>query len=283
MFSFGILACSSGKKDTAEDSAEFDQAAEDIQGQIERVLVELPPPTEVPYLLEATGAEFDQSLVNDIQNIDKYKSTNDKAALNLGIYASDIGYLSSYNQVQEALNYMNSAKGLGDELGLNNVFTLGAVERFENNLGNKDSLGVIVNEVISNSDKHLQDSERKKVGALLLAGSFVEGLYLSTAIVENYPQDLLPEDSRNLILVPIIRVILNQEEPLADLITLLKSVEQESEVPTMVTELEELKTLFEALKIGDKIQNNRGDLLVNDSNLVEITNKVGSIRDYITS
>ena len=57
-------------------------------------------------------------------------------------------------------------------------------------------------------DKYLKDEQRNKVAALVTAGSFIEGLYLSTALVNNYPKDLLTKEQRNIILTPVIKVIL---------------------------------------------------------------------------
>jgi len=157
------------------------------------------------------------------------------------------------------------------------------LERFESNLSSNDSLGAILNEVVANSDKHLQDNNRKKTAALMLTGSFIEGLYLTTSLVQNYPKDILPEDSRNLILVPVIRLILDQEKPLADLITLLKSVDQDEDISGMITRLEGLHGKYQELSVEDNIQNNRGDLLVTDATVVDITQQVAEIRGYITS
>jgi len=280
---FFLASCGSGKKEETDASAEFEKAEEDIDKQIKGVLVELPPPSEIPFLLEATGADYDESLVNDFDDLEKYKTSNNKAALNLGVYAADIGYLASHKKVQEALNYMTKAKELADEIGVSNSFDQQLIERFENNLSKSDSLGSILNEAISRSDEQLQDRGRRKSGALLLGGSFVEGLYLATALIENYPEDLLPEDSRNLILVPLIRIVLDQEKPLDNLIELLKTIEQDEQIKTVINHLEELASIYDGLDIDEKIQNNRGDLLVTDETLVKITNKVGDIRDFITS
>ena len=157
------------------------------------------------------------------------------------------------------------------------------VDRFESNLSSNDSLAAILNEAISNSDEHLQDNNRKKTAALLLTGSFVEGLYISTSLVKNYPKDLLPEDSRNLILVPIIRVILDQQKPLGDLIGLLKSVDQDDGIKNITSKLEALQANYASLDIEESIKGNRGDLLVTDQTLTAITDQVEGIRDYITS
>ena len=278
-----MLSCGSEKKESTDNASEFEQAETEIRDQIEKVLIQLPPPSELPFLLEATGADYDGSLVNDVTSVDKYKSTNNKAAMNLGIYAADVGYLSSYSKVQDALTYLNTAKTLADEVGVANSFDLELLERFESNLSSNDSLGAILNEVVANSDKHLQDNNRKKTAALMLTGSFIEGLYLTTSLVQNYPKDILPEDSRNLILVPVIRLILDQEKPLADLITLLKSVDQDEDISSMITRLEGLHGKYQKLSVNESIQNNRGDLLVTDATVVDITQQVAEIRGYITS
>ena len=117
----------------------------------------------------------------------------------------------------------------------------------------------------------------------MLTGSFIEGLYLTTSLVQNYPKDILPVDSRNLILVPVIRLILDQEKPLADLIILLKSVDQDEDISGMITRLEGLQGKYQELSVEDNIQNNRGDLLVTDATVVVITQQVAEIRAYITS
>src|SRR4051812_41404805 len=81
---------SSNKDTNAED---FKNAEESLKDQIQDLVYNIPSPSEIPYLLEATGAEFNQSLINDRKKADTYASRSDKAALNLGVYAADIGYL----------------------------------------------------------------------------------------------------------------------------------------------------------------------------------------------
>ncbi len=270
---------SNAKKENNDD--EFKNAADEINNQVKKVLAKLPPPSEIPYKLQATGAEFDESLVNAIENADNYLSTDDKAALNLGIYAADIGYLTSYEKTQEALDYMQAAKALSGKLNLETTLSEELIKKFEENLSSKDELAKIVNDVITDSDKVLQDNQRNKTAALLLTGSFIESMYLATALIENYPTDL-PSDARNTILVPIVRIVLDQEQPLADLIALLKSVDQDAQVTGLVNSMEALKAKFEALDIEEQIKNNKGDELLKNTTLDEITNSVDSIRDQIT-
>ncbi len=278
-----LVSCGAEKKEEEDASEEFEQAESELKEQIASIIDELPPPSEVPYLLEATGADYNESLINDIQKADSYRSTTQKSALNLGIYATDIGYLSSYNKTQEALNYLNESKKLADHMGVIGAFDMQVIQRFENNLGSRDSLASIVNETIGKTNEYLQDDDRTKIAVMVLAGSFVEGLYISTQLVETYPEDLLPDDSRNLILTPIIRLILDQEQPLADLIGMLEALPEDSEVTALINDLGELKSNYEKLNIQEQISNNRADLILSDETLQTITSKVEEIRSEITS
>lgn len=279
-----FIGCN-GSKDSEETAAdEFERAQKEqseVKEQIEEVIYEIPSPSEIPYLLETTGAEYDASLVNDISKVDQYSNRNYKAALNLGVYAADIGYLSSYDKVQEALNYMSKTKKLADDLGVTGAFDRELIRRFEENLNNKDSLAHLLNETINQVENYLQDENRNKLAALIITGSFVEGLYLSTQIIESYPKDILPDDARNLILTPLIRVVLEQEKAVNDLLELLKTVENSEPIDRLITDLESLKQSYDELNIQEQIRNNRADLVLTNENLIAITKQVKETRSFI--
>lgn len=286
IFSITIFFVSCNGSKEAEDGAseEFEKAQSeqsDVRDQIKEVIYEIPSPSEIPYLLESTGAEYDASVINDISKVDEYSNRNFKAALNLGIYSADIGYLSSYDKVQEALNYMSKSKKLADNLGVSGAFDTKLIKRFEANLSNKDSLAHLLNATIHQVENFLQDENRNKLAALIITGSFIEGLYISTQLIDKYPKDILPEDSRNLILTPLIRVVLEQEKAVNDLLELLRTVEGTEPVEQLITDLEELKKKYDELNIQEQIRNNRADLVLNNETLSSITQKIEDIRTFI--
>lgn len=280
IFLTGLWSCGP-KKDENQNSTEFSEAEQSLKDQVQSLVYNLPPPTEIPYLLQQTGAEFNQSLVNDRNKVDKYFSRNDKAALNLGIYAADIGYLTSYEKTQEAIDHLNAAKKLADNLGIVGSFNTDVLQSFESNIANKDSLASILDRAILSSDKYLRDESRTQLAAYLLTGSFVEGLYISTGLIKTYPKDLLPEDSRNLVLTPLMRVILQQEISVDELLKMLTSIEQDTQIAALVTDLTALQASYRALNIEEQIKNNRSDLVLTDKNLAEITTIVEKIRKSI--
>jgi len=279
----GLASCGkSNKEDQTQNSEEFNQAQDSLKSQIEEVLYNIPSPSEIPYLLQATGAEFNESLLNSKSKVYQYTTRSDKAALNLGVYSADIGYLSSYEKTQQAIDYLNVAKSLADNLGIIGTFDADILKRFEANISNKDSLTYLLDQSIKRTESFLNNDSRNKLSALVVAGSFIEGLHISTGLVKSYPHNLLPDDKRNLILTPIIRVVLEQKKSVSELLKMMKAVEQTEPITAIVTDLTTLEKTYEALNIEEQIKNNRADLILTDKNLVEITNTVEKLRKGIT-
>jgi len=275
-------SCGSSSGDQKKNSDEFKEAEESLKDQISELVYNIPSPSEIPYLLQATGAEFNQGLINPRTKVDQYANRSDKAALNLGVYAADIGYLSSYDKSQEAIDYLNACKTLADNLGVIGSFDLEILKRFEANISNKDSLAILLNETINKTESFLKDDSRNKLAALVLTGSFIESLYISTGIVKSYPKNLLPTDQRNLVLTPVMRVILQQKKSVSELLKMLSTVEQTDPITGLVAELKSLEANYNELNIEEQIKNNRADLVLTDKKLEQITATVEKIRKGIT-
>jgi hypothetical protein len=282
LIAMGLASCGSSSSDKDKNSSEFKEAEKSLGEQIEEVIYNIPSPSEIPYLLQATGAEFNESLLNPRTKVDQYASRTDKAALNLGVYAADIGYLSSYDKTQEAIDYLNSAKTLADNLGVIGSFDVEVLQKFEANISNKDSLARLLDRTIKKTQSFLADDDRNKLSAMVVTGSFVEGLYISTGLIKSYPKDLLPDDSRNLVLTPLMRVILEQKKSVSDLVKMLSSIEQTDPIASIVTDLKSLEKAYAELNIEDQIKNNKASLVLTDKNLIEITNIVEKLRKNIT-
>lgn len=278
--SIGLCSCSS-KGDKSQNSDEFTEAEKSLKEEIKDIAYSIPPPSEIPYMLEATGAEYNQSLINDRKKADGYGSQSDKAALNLGVYTADIGYLSSYEKTQESIDYLNVCKNLADKLGVTGSFDRATLEKFEANIANKDSLAALLNDAMKKTDRYLKDDHRSKLGALLVTGSFVESLYISTGIIKSYPKNILPDDKRNLILTPLIQIVINQRKSVSEVAKMLSELEQTGPIPAIVTDLKSLESSYAALNIEEQIKNNKANLVLSDKTLEEITKIVEKLRTDI--
>lgn len=277
-----LASCSRSGDDNDKNSQEFDEANKSLQNQIEGLSYNIPPPTEIPYMLQATGAEFNQGLVNSREKVDQYTTHNDKAALNLGVYAADIGYLTSYDKTQEAIDYLTACKTLSEDLGLIGTFDAALLEKFEANISNKDSLTRLVDRTIKESQAYLQEGSRNKLASLVVAGSFIEGLFIATELIKSYPKDILPEDSRNVVLTPLMNVVLKQKGSVSEMVKVLEDAEQTETVVAIKEDFKKLEETYKNLNIEDQIKNNRADLVLSDKNLEGITILVEKIRKRVT-
>jgi len=244
------------------------------------ILRALPKTSEIPATIELSGADFNQSLLNPSNKAGNYTTSNEKAALNLGAYATDIGYLSVYNKTQDVLTYLKASQKLADHLGLSNTFGETMQKRFQDNLSKEDSLIRIVDETMLYVRRYLAENQRDATGAMVVTGSFVEGLYIATGLVEKYPKDI-PADVRNSVLTRLIMDIIKQKESLKDLLTILKTVKQDDQVTAYTQKLNDLYTQFDALKFEENLKNNAGNFAVTDKSLLGITAKVKEIRSDI--
>lgn len=281
--SFSLASCGSSSSDKVNNSDDFKEAEKDSLSQrIEHVMYNIPKPTEIPYQLQATGAEFNPVLVNKKDNADKYLSVNDKAAMNLGVYAADVGYLASYEKTQEAINHLSACKVLAENLNIIGSFDVEVLQKFEANISNKDSLSALVDATMRNTDAFLKDSNRNKLSALVITGSFVEGLYIATGIIKSYPKNLLKDEDRKSVLMPLTQLILKQKSSVSELAKMLSAVEQSESVTSLLTDMKSLETAYSTLNLDQQIKDKRADLVLTDKGLADITTIIEKVRKDIT-
>jgi len=281
----GMTACGSKKGSEGSESDAFNDSQKedsDAAESFEELLLHIPSPSEIPYLLFTTGADFNESIVNPYTKVDQYQTTEEVKALNLGVYGADLGYLSSYDKTQDAINYMTSMKKLADGLGATTSYDLEMFNRFETNLGTKDSLYKIIDQGMSQADVILKSQDRGDIAAMLTVGSFTEGLYISTQLIAQYPEDIFSEEQKYTVLTPLIRVILEQEKSLDDLIKLASNVPANDKMNSIISDLKTLQDHYGALNIDEKIANNKGAELLTDETLKNIIDQVAVLRKSIT-
>ena len=280
-----MTSCGGGKSTSEEEteaSEEFDAAKTEIISDINKVIKDLPPPSEVPYLLMATGSDFDPTVINSLDNLDAYSTPSSKAALNLGVYTTDVGYLASYEKAQLSLDYISACQKLAEDLGIASAMDIELIGRFERNLNNKDSLKVLVDEVLENTGERLDAMDRMSVAGLVLSGTYIEGLYISNSLIQNYPNDL-PEQTRTLILEPLIKIVIDQKTALDDLLNVLDKLGDDPSIQDMEENLAGIKAIYEGelAEVSKQISENTGDLVLTPDVLSNLNDEVAAIRTEI--
>ena len=151
--------------------------------EADNMIRQLPSPIEMAILVKHSGGEYNASLLNPIQNIDRY-ATVGKKTMNMGTYSADVGYTSLYKQTQETVFYLNNIRKLSDAIGLSDAFDKSMFERVESNIEHRDSLLMILSKAYDTSNEYLKVNDRLNTSLLMLAGGWIETMYLAANLGE---------------------------------------------------------------------------------------------------
>lgn len=185
ILSFSLFACSNNTSE--QESEELTEVSTDVTNEridkAKKVFYTIPSPYETALIFETSGVNYNIGMLNPIDNVDNY-STNVKQALNFGVYGADLSYANIFDQSQQCMFYMNCAKKMADQLGITAAFDVETIERIERNLNNRDSLMNIINDSYWIADSHLKENQQDYLSALIIAGGWIEGLYLGSATLK---------------------------------------------------------------------------------------------------
>ena len=290
ILAFPILLIGCAGETGSEGGEEFkvdpkdQESSEQQDSRIERtekIFYAIPSPMETASLLKKAGAEYNKDILNDIENVDNYTSSA-KMALNLGVYGSDLSYTSVFEQTQESMFYTSCAKKLSDNLNISGAFDEATMERMEQNVEDRDSLLSIISETYWIVDAYLKENERENTSALIIAGGWVEGLYIATQVAAADPS---PELNQR---------IAEQKLSLDNLIALVNTYEQDEDLAGVLTDLENIKAAFADVSSSDQessvtvgeggvaVIGGGGVSTLSDEQLAALTETVSEIRaNYI--
>ena len=240
----GVLLFTSckGGREAPKDNIEIDikdkeAILEDIK-QAEKIFQALPSPLESAMLIKSAGARFEEKLLNPVTNVNKYV-TNKAMALNLGIYTCDLSFASLYEQTQLLIDYMNAAKKMADGLGILKAIEQEDIDRLEENINNSEVIMDIVSQTFMNSNSYLEDNGQPATAAIVLTGGWIEGLYISTQLVD------MNDFNGN----KLVGRIIDQKLSIDILINLLGNSAGDPAVDEVMVQVTRLKDVFDKIKI----------------------------------
>lgn len=236
-----LAACGGDQpaQDTLDTVNGQDSAAlNDRMARTKKIFYSIPSPMETAALLKKAGAAYNAGILNDVKNVDKYTAAS-KQALNLGVYGADLSYASVFNHTQEGMFYTSCAKKLADRLGVMSAFNDSTLEAMEKNKNDRDKLLDVISETYWSVDAYLKENGRDNISALMIAGGWIEGLYIATQVSGTNDTPELRQR------------IAEQKLSLGDLISLVDSYEAEDAAITGVrADLKALEALFADVAAG---------------------------------
>ncbi|HOS84218.1 MAG TPA: hypothetical protein PK199_04805 [Bacteroidales bacterium] len=191
--SFVLFAsCTSDTDEKNVETSVGNQQSKSMVGIIDGKVFSVPSPYEFISFINELGISYNHSLINSVNNKKLYES-NVKKCINFGVYGVDVAYVTMFEQTSTALTYFSVLKQLSEEIGLSQVFDAKTIERLENNMHLQDSLLIILTKTYREADKRLKNEKQKEEAAFIIAGSWIESLYLLTQIQKEKPNKKIVE------------------------------------------------------------------------------------------
>lgn len=159
--------------------AQLDSAEVARMKELEKIFFSIPSPVEMSSLIKQNGYQFDQGKLVATANVDKYTGEARQAVM-LGIYGADLSYTAIFDQKQLTTEYFAAAQKLAGQMDADGTITPELLERLEKNQENRDSMLHIISEAYSDLNGYLKEKDRVEVSAMVVAGGWLEALYLST-------------------------------------------------------------------------------------------------------
>jgi hypothetical protein len=242
LFAAILFACGSGKKteeaafEASLDSSNNAQAAIDDE-LIESILQQIPSPLEISVLLKQSGRKYDHTMLNSPDNLSKYNN-NYKMALNLGVYGTDLGYTNIYEQNQDGIKYLEPIEKLAEGLNIGQFFEIETIGRLAANSKNLDSLLLLTTKNFNDINMYLSTQSRANLSVLLLTGGWLEAMNITCQLSAKDPSNKVLQET-----------IGEQQIVLEQIVLLLKFYESDENMASLLTDLTNLQTAFEKIKI----------------------------------
>jgi hypothetical protein len=273
-------ACGDGSNENDMENMDADFEADsklkDKASKVREVLYSIPSPVETATLVKMSGVDFNKSSMNNPNKVGDYNTTKSQA-FNLGVYGSDLAYSSIFEQSQEALNYFSAVKLLSDELGVSGVINDENISRFERNIESKDSLVVFVNEIFWAIDATLVEDDRGYVSAIVMAGGWVEAVYI---LLKN------GKEMKGSDLDKVKQLVSDQQYSLQNIIKLIDTYEDDNNLVVLSAEFIKLNELFNRIVKQDNEtlvnKDANGKVVIGGNDSVTISDELlGQIYDEV--
>jgi len=203
---------------------------------IENMTQNISSPIETAALIKKLDVPFSRNFIASTDHIDHY-STNFKQAMILGIYGADLGYLNMYGKTSVAVDFLTSIKKLANKLKIGQFFDFQTLKRLASSNENVDSLIYISQRNFNQMYKYLRENNRSNISVLMMAGVWIEGLYLTGQVYKMDPDPELRE------------AIGEQKIMLSDLMILLRNYERDPDFAALIEDYEDIYDLFKKVKI----------------------------------
>ncbi len=232
-------------------------------------------PVEVCNIFERLGIHFNDTIILPPGNRDLYMSSY-KAAMNLGVYGVDMGYVRLFGVNRQTMSYFSTLKTLSNRLNMPDTFITDAIRNLDPEMSHHDSVTRLMNDVYSKIDQHLRDEGNEGTLGLMLMGGWIEAMYLATHLAYD-PADPDPQ---------VVGKIAEQKYSLISLLSFMKNYYSDPMVVFYTKKLKYLNRWFDEIEIyyqpGDiTVDTLRQVINTSGTEMTVTVEALNEIRDYV--
>ena len=287
-----FYSCKSSNSKTGEfvfpeaDSIPLSEAVKLSSEALEDIARNISSPVEIANILQKMAVPYSAGYLASTIDANRLNTSFDRA-LKLGILGADLGYLNMYEKTSTSIDLLSSIKKLADGINVGQYFDFDAIKRLSRNRANLDSLLFISQNSFNKIDEYLRVNGRGQYSALMIIGVWIEGQYLATQVLRQYPDSILSNR------------VGEQKTILEDLLMLLAPYKDTtSEFTSLWQDMQELKDKYRDVRItytvGDPVmvekdgaltvtQTEESKVEMTDEQLKAIIDISGSIRTKLIS
>lgn len=232
----------------------------------------LPSPLQVSSVMKLMDVKYSQKILEKTKQATADYQVSSRRALSLGVYSIDMGYASVYNDFSSVIKYASKIQNAMADLGISGGVNPNTAERVEKFRNNTDSLYKIILESYSSAHDYFKNNEREDIGLMILTGSFVEGLYISSSLAkEQHNEDLIP-------LIGLQKVFLQ------NINALLNNYSEQKDIQTIIGKMNALSAVYEGVDVHyDSKKDKLISSAVSSNQIDQICQHSGAIRNEIVN
>ncbi len=223
-----VVSCGGKKK---KDTPPI--AKDTLKAELEEIAYPLPSPFEVTDMINEIEAAYIIGLSNEVDAYKRYL-TDDKQALNLGVYSSDMAYATTYRRTEVTQEYLTSVIELVKELDLTGAVDRNTPDKIEASLDSKEKSIEVLTDLFYNTYSYMNKNNDTELSYLILAGTWIEGMYLTTNVSDNTANNL-----------EILKIIVKQEDSLSKLLDLMKQFSESEDTKPIYDKLVEIQKIYQ--------------------------------------
>lgn len=240
---FSMASCSCGS-DNGQLNNNFNEEKADselvVSGEVVSDMIQnISSPVEMANEIKNSGVGFSKDILNEAGKEGQYE-TNFKKAVNLGVYAADLGYINTFSKTTVVVDYLTSIKRLADGLGVGQFLDFSTLSALAKNSTNLDSLKQLSVNSFNNIDKYLREQHRSNVSTAIVVGTWIEGIYITGQVISQTNDKGLVDR-------------LGEQKNIVEILDIVVSSRTESEFKNLSKMMGDLKSIYDGVRITTEL------------------------------